>query len=106
MEIKSINYFGLSSNLAKVFISISGTRFLTAKEIQKIAGVPRQEIYAILTSLEELGLVEKTVGRPIRFKGVPIKQGLTFLIKKKENETKKNAKNCRKNDAKFSAKNQ
>ena len=89
MEIKSLNYFGLSSNLAKVFISISGTRFLTAKEIQKRAGVPRQEIYAILTSLEELGLVEKTVGRPIRFKGVPIKQGLAFLIKKKEDEAKK-----------------
>ncbi|MFC1487030.1 helix-turn-helix domain-containing protein [Thermoproteota archaeon] len=89
MEIKSLNYFGLSSNLAKVFISISGTRFLTAKEIQKRAGVPRQEIYAILTSLEELGLVEKTVGRPIRFKGVPIKQGLAFLIKKKKDEAKK-----------------
>ena len=49
--------------------------------------MPRQEIYRILYALEEFGLVEKTINRPLRFRGIPFKQGISFLLKQKMRET-------------------
>jgi len=68
---------------------MGATKFSTAKEIQKIAKVPRQEIYSILSDLQEMGLVVRTIGRPLMFKATPIKKGVSILLKQKIRETKK-----------------
>jgi len=88
-SIETLKYFGLSPNQAKVYLNIGSTKFFSVNEIQKKAEVPRQEIYRILFALEKFGLVEKTVDRPIRFRGIPFKQGVSFLLKKRVQETKK-----------------
>jgi len=88
-SIETLKYFGLSPNQAKVYLNIGSTKFFSVNEIQKKAEVPRQEIYRILFVLEEFGLVEKTVDRPIRFRGIPFKQGVTFLLEKRVQETNK-----------------
>jgi sugar-specific transcriptional regulator TrmB len=36
-----------------------------------------------------LGLVERTISRPVRFKALPLREGIDFLIKQKKQETKK-----------------
>ena len=51
--------------------------------------MPRQTIHGILYALEELGLVERAIIKPIRFKGIPAKQGVTSLLEQKMQETKK-----------------
>lgn len=88
-SIETLKYFGLSPNQAKVYVSIGSVKFFSVNEIQKKAEVPRQEIYRILFALEEFGLVEKTVDRPIRFRGVPFKDGVSFLLRKRVQETKR-----------------
>ena len=50
--------------------------------------MPRQTIHGILYALEELGLVERAITRPLRFKGIPAKQGVTSLLEQKIQETK------------------
>ena len=88
-NIHTLNYFGLSYNQAKVYLTIGSTKFCTVREIQERAEVPRQEIYRILDALEEFGLVEKTINRPIGFRGIPVKQGVALLLKQKIQETRK-----------------
>ena len=88
-NIQTLKYFGLSYNQAKVYLIIGSKKFCTVREIQERAEVPRQEIYRILDALEEFGLVEKTIKRPLRFRGIPVKQGVSFLLKQKIQETRK-----------------
>ncbi len=88
-NIKTLNYFGLTCNQAKVYLALGSKKFFTAREVQKKAQVPRQEIYKILYALKELGFVERTISRPLRFKGISVQQGLSFLLKQKIQETKK-----------------
>ena len=55
-------------------------------QIRKRAEVPRQKIYRILTTLEEIGLVEKTVRKPLRYRGILFEQGLELLMKERFQE--------------------
>ena len=71
-----------------MYLVIGCTEFFTVKHIQKKAEVPRQIIHRILYSLEELGLVERAITRPLSFRGIPAKQGISFLVKQKVKETK------------------
>jgi sugar-specific transcriptional regulator TrmB len=56
--VQTLQYLGLSINQAKVYLAISSTKFLSVKEIKQKSNVPRQDIYRILESLTDLGLVE------------------------------------------------
>lgn len=86
-EIQVLNYFGLTCSQAKTYLAIGDKNFSTAREIQKKSEVPRQEIYRLLSELEELGLIEKTMDRPSKYRALPIKDGISFLLKEKVHET-------------------
>jgi len=86
-EIQVLSYFGLTSSQAKVYLAIGDNKFSNVKEIQKRSNVPRQEIYRLLSELEELGLLEKTMDRPSKFKALPIQKGISYLVKEKIHET-------------------
>ena len=88
-NIQTLTHLGLTSNKAKVFLALDATRFSTVKEIQKNSKVPRQEIYKILSKLQEMGFIERTLTRPVVFKTIPIQQAVSFLLKQKIQETKK-----------------
>ena len=88
-SIETVKYFGLSYNQAKVYLAIASSKYFTVNETQRKAGVPRQKIYGILRVLEEIGLVQKTLERPLRFRGIPVKEGLRFLQKLHCEETRK-----------------
>lgn len=86
-EIQVLNYYGLTCSQAKLYLSIGDKKFSTVREIQNRSEVPRQEIYRFLSELEELGLVEKTMGRPSKFRALPVQKGMSFLLKEKIHET-------------------
>ena len=52
------------------------------KTISKTSGVARAEIYRSVPSLQKIGLVEKILSIPIRFKAVPLQNGLNLLLNK------------------------
>jgi sugar-specific transcriptional regulator TrmB len=58
------------------------------KTIWKCSGVARQDIYRVLTELQEKGLVEKTLAKPTDFKAIPIQEGLEILLTRKNVEFK------------------
>jgi sugar-specific transcriptional regulator TrmB len=88
-NIQALIRLGFTSNQAKVYLTLVSTRFSTVREIQKTSEVPRQEIYKILEKLQDMGLIERTLTRPIRYKAVPFQQGVRFLLNQKIEETKK-----------------
>ena len=88
-NIQTLTHLGLTSNQAKVFLALFATMFSTVKEIQKNSKVPRQEIYKILSGLQEMGFIERTLTKPVMFKTIPIQQAVSFLLKQKMQETKK-----------------
>ena len=95
-NIEILTYFGLTNNQANVYLSIGSSIFITAKQIHEVSEVPRQHIYRILSALQQIGLVESTISRPLRFKGIPIQKGISFLFTEKIEETKKMKKKAEK----------
>lgn len=76
--------FGLTQYEAKLYLSASKLGSATASQIGKASGVRREEVYRTLPKLEKAGLVERVLGRPVKFKALPIDDGVSMLIKRKE----------------------
>ena len=54
-----------------------------ASYISKLSGVARQDAYRVLQELHGLGLVQKIVSKPIRFRPVTPKEAIAILLEKK-----------------------
>jgi sugar-specific transcriptional regulator TrmB len=78
--------FGLTPYEAKVYLSIYNQGVTSAGAIAKIAGIRREEVYRTLPKLEKAGLIERVLGRPVRVRALPIKDVLSILITRKEED--------------------
>ena len=79
---------------AKAYLALTRLGRAKAGEIYKNAHVARQDVYRILETLQEIGLVEKIICRPIEYVAIPLEDGLTKLVERKRTEfgeTKKRA---------------
>jgi len=79
---------GLTSSQTKVYLTLLVQGTSTAKSISMHADLPREEIYQILPKLHSLGLVEKLIERPYRFKPTPINEAVNDFLLKRKNRTK------------------
>ncbi len=86
-NIQTFTRLGFTANQAKVYLALIDREFSAVKEIQKTSEVPRQEIYKILSTLQEMGLLQSTLTRPVMFKTIPIQQAVSFLLERKIKET-------------------
>ncbi len=78
---------GLSSSQAKIYVTILTLRDAPVKTISKAAEMDRGETYRVVAKLFELGLIEKIIDSPIRFKPIPISEGFSILLERKKRET-------------------
>ena len=85
-QVETLTRLGLTINQAKVYLTLASTQWCTVKTITKVSGVPRQEIYKILSNLQTLGLVEKSLTRPTKFMAIPLMDGISFLLQRKTEE--------------------
>ena len=60
-NIQTLIRLGFTGNQAKVYLALVDREFSAVKEIQKTSNVPRQEIYKILSALQEMGLLQTTL---------------------------------------------
>jgi sugar-specific transcriptional regulator TrmB len=77
---------GLTSLQAKVYLALTAVEKAGAKEISEISDVARQDIYRIILTLENLGLVEELIGKPILYKAIPLKAGSFMLLQERKKE--------------------
>ncbi len=86
LDVENLVAIGLTSTQARVYLAISRMGTAKASIIWKDSAVARQDIYRILTELEEKSLVEKIVGAPTKFRAIPLKDGLEVLLKEKAHQ--------------------
>jgi sugar-specific transcriptional regulator TrmB len=82
--LKILHQLGLSYTQARVYLALAEIVEAPVKTISKRSGIDRAEIYRKMPTLLKMGLIEKELSVPIKFKAVPIKEGLD-LLQKREN---------------------
>lgn len=84
--IEAFERLGLTSYEAKVFIALERLGSGTARDVARIADVPRSQVYSVAENLEERGLVEVQQSSPIRYRTVGIEEARETLRARFENE--------------------
>jgi predicted transcriptional regulator len=74
---------GLTKMQAEVLLALRMFDCAAAKDIAKITQIHRQEIYPVLTELQNLGLIERKIGIPNKYKTMPLSKILTLLLERK-----------------------
>lgn len=79
---------GLTFSQAKVYIALTNLgESCTAKMASDSCNVARQDVYRIVGELQQLGLVEKVIANPTRFKTIPIREALSLLLENRKIKT-------------------
>jgi sugar-specific transcriptional regulator TrmB len=85
-EIQVMRELGLSFSQAKVYLTLAKLGTSPAKAISESSHVARQDLYRVLFSLQEMGLVEKVIENPTLFEPIPLQDGLRLLWEKRKQE--------------------
>lgn len=79
--------FGLTATQGKVFLTLTKLGSAPARIIGNYANIARQDVYSILNDLHQLGLVEKIIDTPLKFRSVDMKDCINILLSRKTDET-------------------
>ena len=85
--IQTLAGLGLTVLQAKVYLSLTKEEKATVKEIAKTSKIARQDLYRITPQLLSLGLIEKLVDTPTKFKAIPIKEAIDMLVERRQKES-------------------
>lgn len=77
---EDLSEYGLTTNEAKVFIQLLKFGPITASEIGRFLGISRTEVYNILASLQNKGIIEASLDRPSKFSAIGFEKALDLLI--------------------------
>jgi sugar-specific transcriptional regulator TrmB len=86
---KKLVDFGLTGNQAKVYVAAARLKLATVGRISRVSKVRREDVYRILPKLEEMGMAEKLLGKPIKVRATPVEDALSVLIKREEDKSRK-----------------
>jgi len=77
---EKLSEYGITYNQAKVYVAAAKLVIASVSQISKKSNVSREEVYRLLPKLEKLGLIEKTIERPLRIKATNFRAALSILI--------------------------
>jgi sugar-specific transcriptional regulator TrmB len=77
---------GLSGRQARVYLATLKLGGGKVQTIADLSSVHRQEIYRLVDSLVELGLIQRNLSVPVTFSATPIQQGIRLLLQYKKLE--------------------
>jgi sugar-specific transcriptional regulator TrmB len=86
-DAQTLTALGLTNSQAKVFLALAKMGNATAKEISTVSLVARQEVYRVLVELQKLGLVEKIVSVPSKFRAISTDDAFSILMERRKSET-------------------
>jgi sugar-specific transcriptional regulator TrmB len=84
--VQVLTELGLTHNQAKVYIAILCLKSATARSVQKLSNVARQDVYQVLSELREKGLIEKIIAKPEKFRPVPANDAISILVQKRNEQ--------------------
>ncbi|RQG90177.1 TrmB family transcriptional regulator [Natrarchaeobius halalkaliphilus] len=77
--IEAFERLGLTSYEAKVFIALQRLGSGTARDVARIADVPRSQVYSVAERLENRGLLDVQQASPIRYRPVSLEKAQRTL---------------------------
>jgi len=77
---------GLTHTEAKAYVSLLFLNTATARNLHTVSNIARQNIYQLLSDLEEKGLIEKVIAKPTKFKPIPADQAISLLLQRKKEQ--------------------
>jgi len=81
---KELASLGLTGNQARAYVALVQLRIAPVSKIAKLSKIRREEIYRMMPKLEKLGLVEKMLGKPVKYRYVPPEKALFTLFRRKQ----------------------
>jgi sugar-specific transcriptional regulator TrmB len=84
--IQTLVNLGLTAMQAKVYIALVTSGTSTGRTTAKAAKVASQDVYRLLTELQEKGLAEKVIAKPTMYKATPVKEGVDILLENEKQE--------------------
>lgn len=78
--VKKLSNFGFTINQAKIYLSIVESGLISVGKISQITQLHVQDIYKILPKLEKMGLITKTIDKPVLIKAIPVEKALNRLV--------------------------
>lgn len=79
---------GLTARQTRVYLAVLLIGNAKAKKIAAVSLVSRQDIYVIISDLQEIGLIQRKVTSPTIFTATPLCEALETLLQRKSNELK------------------
>ena len=80
---------GLTPVQARLYLALVESKATKISAISKISRVARPDIYRNLSRIQQLGLVEKIIKRPVEYRAISMNEGLLLLLERKTEEYKK-----------------
>jgi sugar-specific transcriptional regulator TrmB len=78
---------GLTVLQARVYIATARLGTSTGRAIAKTAEVASQDVYRVLTELQEKRLIEKIIAKPNKYRPIPLQEGLLMLLQQRDEQT-------------------
>ncbi len=87
--LENLQKLGLTMLQAKIYTVVLDAGKEKIQTISKIANVDRSNTYRTILHLQNIGLVEETLGSPNIYQAIPVKDAVSILIDLKQNEFEK-----------------
>ncbi len=85
--VETLTGLGLTILQSKVYLELAKGGKATVKDIAKKSNIARQDLYRIAPQLLNLGLIEKLIDTPTKFRAIPIKEAIEILIERRRKQT-------------------
>jgi sugar-specific transcriptional regulator TrmB len=86
--VKILQELGLTFSQARIYFTLLRLgKYSTVKVISNSSDVARQDIYQLLTELQELGLIERAVDNLSMFNALPVEEVVAILAERKNQKT-------------------
>jgi HTH-type transcriptional regulator, sugar sensing transcriptional regulator len=79
-HLERLQRLGLTSYEARAYLALLRRDSSTAAETARLAGLPRQRVYDVLSSLVEKGLASTRPGKAVKYAATPPEQALESLV--------------------------
>ena len=84
LSVKTLEQLGLTKLQAKIYLASCCLEKAGVSKISALAKIARPDVYRVLPSLEELGLVRRVISKPTQYEAVPLKKGCRSLLSRKQ----------------------
>ncbi|MCW4005948.1 MAG: hypothetical protein NWF04_05050 [Candidatus Bathyarchaeota archaeon] len=86
-EVETLKELGLTCRQARVFLVLVEHKDSNARSIANFLKIARQDVYKVLDELEQLGLIEKQINAPMRFRAIPLQDAFSVLLNRRIEKT-------------------